>query len=60
MAGFAALPCAVLDLSSAGAEITVDDPWVKAKGGCVFADARTAELRSGLRRRHNPGVSIRP
>ena len=41
--GFAARPCTVLDLSSAGAKITVDDPQaVKAKVRLAFSrDART-------------------
>ena len=41
--GFAARPCTVLDLSSAGAKITVDDPQaVAAKARLAFSrDART-------------------
>jgi hypothetical protein len=41
--GFAARPCTVLDLSSAGAKITVDDPYaVPAKVKLAFSrDART-------------------
>ena len=41
--GFAARPCTVLDLSSAGAKITVDDSHsVKAKVRLAFSrDART-------------------
>jgi hypothetical protein len=41
--GFAARPCTVLDLSSAGAKITVDDPHaVPAKVKLAFSrDART-------------------
>jgi hypothetical protein len=41
--GFAARPCTVLDLSSAGAKITVDDPQVvPAKVRLAFSrDART-------------------
>src|SRR5258708_11640010 len=41
--GFAARPCTVLDLSSAGAKITVDDPQaVTAKMRLAFSrDART-------------------
>jgi hypothetical protein len=41
--GFAARPCTVLDLSSAGAKITVDDPQaVTAKVRLAFSrDART-------------------
>lgn len=41
--GFAALPCTVLDLSSTGAKITIDDPQVvTAKVRLAFSrDART-------------------
>jgi len=41
--GFAARPCTVLDLSSAGAKITIDDPnAVTAKVRLAFSrDART-------------------
>ena len=41
--GFAARPCTVLDLSSAGAKITVEDPnAVTAKARLAFSrDART-------------------
>jgi hypothetical protein len=41
--GFAARPCTVLDLSSAGAKITIDDPnAVAAKVRLAFSrDART-------------------
>jgi hypothetical protein len=41
--GFAARPCTVLDLSSAGAKITVDDPnAVTARARLAFSrDART-------------------
>ena len=41
--GFAARPCTVLDLSSAGAKITIDDPnTVTAKVRLAFSrDART-------------------
>jgi hypothetical protein len=41
--GFAARPCAVLDLSSAGAKITIDDPQaVPAKVRLAFSrDVRT-------------------
>ena len=41
--GFAARPCTVLDLSSAGAKVTIDDPQVvPAKVRLAFSrDART-------------------
>jgi hypothetical protein len=44
--GFAARPCTVLDLSSAGAKITVDDPQaVPAKVRLAFSrDARTGRV----------------
>ena len=61
--GFAARPCTVLDLSSAGAKITVDDPQaVPAKVRLAFSrDARDrAHLPGGLAPGQNPGHQIRP
>jgi hypothetical protein len=44
--GFAARPCTVLDLSSTGAKITVDDPQaVTAKARLAFSrDARSGRI----------------
>jgi hypothetical protein len=53
--GFAARPCTVLDLSSAGAKITIDDPnAVTAKVRLAFSrDARTGRTCQVVWRRGN-------
>jgi hypothetical protein len=43
--GFAARPCTVLDLSSTGAKITVDDPQAVTKARLAFSrDARAGRI----------------